>query len=251
MQRFTSYLLLAAAVVGFTLINDGSAMAKGGGGHHGSGGSHSHGSSHSHSKSSHHPQHSHAKKPHSASVLNPGKPPLHPNPKPPRHPPRHRHPRHHGDFDFGFGCGDLDVDADVAEVELPIDVATLAVHMIDAGDARGQLGPAYRVTVRNNSAVDIVDTFALSLTASNSRELSSDAPSASTLIEGMQAGEVRDFDIRLPATANTMGTDAAGQSVPFSVLSAMADSQNQLVEINKDNNLLTIDRSDIPAVSGE
>ena len=55
----------------------------------------------------------------------------------------------------------------------------------------------------------------------------------------------------LPAAANTMGTDAAGKSASFSVLSAMADSQNQLVEINKDNTLLEFDRTDIPAVSGE
>jgi len=133
----------------------------------------------------------------------------------------------------------------------PIDVETVAVKFIDAGDASQGTGPAYRVTVRNNTDVAIDDVFDLTLAASNGQALRSGVPVATTWIDGMQPSESRDFDIRLPVSVNTMGPTQDGQPTPFSVLSAMADSQNRLVETDKDNNLLVINRTDIPSVSGE
>jgi hypothetical protein len=164
----------------------------------------------------------------------------------PRCPLPHRHWAHfHIHWFYGADGSVQTVDAQ------PIDVETIAIKFIDAGDPSQGTGPAYRVTVRNNTDVAIDDVFDLTLAASNTQALTTGVPVATTWIDGMQASEVRDFDIRLPVAVDTMGPTQDGQPTPFSVLSAMTDSQNRLIETNKENNLLVMNRTDIPSVSDE
>jgi hypothetical protein len=161
----------------------------------------------------------------------------------PRCPLPHRHWVH-------YHFHGLNRNVDTADVR-PIDVETIAIRFIDAGDASQGTGPAYRVTVRNNSDVAIDDVFDLTLAASNSAALPAGVPTATTWIDGMAPLEVRDFDIRLPVSVDTMGQSQAGQPTPFSILSAMADSQYRLVETDKANNLLVMNRTDIQSISDD
>lgn len=161
----------------------------------------------------------------------------------PRCPLPHRHWVH-------YHVHGLDGGVETADAR-PIDVETIAIRFIDAGDASQGTGPAYRVTVRNNSDVAIDDVFDLTLAASNATALPAGVPTATTWIDGMQPLEVRDFDLRLPVTVDTMGESQDGQPSPFAVLSAMADSQYRLAETNKANNLLVMNRTDIPSISDD
>lgn len=261
MERFSRNMLVAIAVVGFAFAGSTSAFAHPGAGGKG-GQAHSGGKPHGSSphvtknvkkslspKSPHKgPKSSLAHHPkgwHDHSHLHSRFPRL-------RMPDRHWvHYHVHGIYGVdGVEVVDGVQTADVVPAT-PIDVETVAVHMIDAGDATQGTGPAYRVTLRNNSDVAIDDVFDLTLAASNSEAIPADAPTATSWIDGMQAGETRDIDIRLPATANTMGPTQNGQATAFSVLSTMADSQSRLVESDKDNNLMVLNRTDIQPVGQE
>lgn len=126
----------------------------------------------------------------------------------------------------------------------PVDLQLVSVTMIDAGDAAKQLGPTYRVAVRNVGTVDIKDEFDVVLAASTSRDFSASSPYAGDMMKGLKAGETRTIDIQLPATVYSMGRNADGKPVKFSMVMAMADSQQKLAETTKDN-LLVLNRADI------
>jgi hypothetical protein len=130
-----------------------------------------------------------------------------------------------------------------------IDLELLEVRQIDSGDAENNLGPAYRVTFCNNSAVDITEPFDVVLFASTSRRLTADAPYAVIRGAGIQANQVLAADMRLPTGANNMGRNAAGQPVAFTWLTAQIDNGQEVPEANRDNNFATFGRTDIPMVA--
>jgi hypothetical protein len=244
MQRFLNNLT-AIAVMGLISMSGSLAMAHGGGGHgggHSSGGRSSGGHSSSHVSNNHIPQ-SHAK--------NFGKPKGHTklvsknDRKPPRLPPRHRRPpfRMHYPVRFWFD-GDLDGgDA----IEGGVDVAFTSIRQIDAGNPSKNLAPAYRVSFQNNSNVDIEQAFDVAILASTDEKLTEKLPYTSVRVEGMAAGETKSVDIRLPIEAMQMGSDD-DQAAPFSFVHTIIDSQRELVETNKANNVSVDDREEIPSV---
>jgi hypothetical protein len=130
-----------------------------------------------------------------------------------------------------------------------IDVELVEVRQIDAGDVQQQLGPAYRIAFRNNSAVDINHAFSVGAMASTSRRLSKEFPMATVQVPGIKAGTTMAADIRLPLDAQRMGVNYMGQTVPFAYLYAVVDSLNQLNDVNRNNNSTFQGRLDIPMVS--
>lgn len=127
-----------------------------------------------------------------------------------------------------------------------IDVELVDVRQIDAGDAQQKLGPAYRVTVRNNSAVDIVQSFSVGLIATTGRQLSKDLPMATAQVPGIKAGAIVTVDARLPIAAQSMGINYVGQPVPFAWLYTSIDAFEQLNDSNRTNNSAFQGRLDIP-----
>ncbi len=133
--------------------------------------------------------------------------------------------------------------APVTATAQPIDLELIDVRQIDAGDATQ--GPAYRVTVRNNSAVDVAQPFDVALVASLGRQPAADSASASTRMNGIAAGQTATVDVRLPATATSLGRNVMGQPVAFSWLTVVVDPRQEVQEVTKANNFTSIGRLDI------
>lgn len=141
-------------------------------------------------------------------------------------------------------CGTW-VDVPPVIVNSGIDVQLLATRFVDPGHPDQQLGPRFRVWMRNNSAIDLTQQFNVMLVASNDGTVDSGLPQAGIRISGLHAGETQAVDIRLPFAANTMGRDTAGHQIPFTYLTALVDSHNELSEADKSNNGTTLPRGDI------
>jgi len=237
MCRFTHNLSVAIAVVGITLVSS-AAFAHGFGG--GGGGGHSMGGGgHAMTARSFTPNSNHSGPNHQtfARIL--------PGHNPPGNPPGwHPRPPYHMWYPVRFWIGGrYDVVDDV--VETGIDVEFTSIRQLDAGDPATNQAPAYRVWFHNNSDVDINQPFDVAILGSNDLALSENLPYAAVRVDGMAAGETRSVDIRLPIEAMTMGT-ADGGTAPYKYVHAIVDSQNELVETNKANNIAVFLKKDIP-----
>jgi len=251
MQRLLKNLT-AVAVIGLIAMSGSMAMAKGGGGGGGhSSGGHSGGhssSGHSMGRSTMHTSPNHFTQSHkftnnskngknklaSKTGKNKGKVK---GKKPGRH---HRRPTYHMFYPSGDWIdGDID-DGDADAVEGGIDVEFTSVRQLDAGDPAKNLAPAYRVWFHNNSTVDIDQPFDVAILASTDGQLAQALPYASVRVDGMAADETTSVDIRLPVGAMSMGGSQ------YSFLHTIVDSQRELVETNKSNNVAVFDRNDIP-----
>jgi hypothetical protein len=242
MQRFNRNLSVAIAVVGITLIGS-AAFAHGGGG----GGGHAGGSGRSAGGSAARGQSFHPRTVNTvqsktnvhnfATINNPG------GPRGPRPPRNHPWPPYHMHYPvmFWFG-GHFDV-GDV--VEGGIDVEFTSIRQFDAGDPAKNLAPAYRVWFHNNSDVDINQPFDVAILASNDQTLTTNLPCASVRVDGMAADETMSVDIRLPIEAMSMAT-VDGKPAAYTYLHTIIDSENELVETNKANNLSVYAAKDIP-----
>ncbi|HEX3997464.1 MAG TPA: hypothetical protein VHX65_02825 [Pirellulales bacterium] len=267
MKRFLNNLLIVV-VVGLVSTSASLVMAHGGGGHS-SGGHSSHSSSgHSSSRSVGHAgtghlgAHTYAHISHagptdykgtrhpSLVILNPpgtvgGNYP----PGYPRYPfpPRHRWPYHmHYPVGFWFGGSYDVVDADA--VEGGIDVQFTKIEQLDAGDSAKNLAPAYRVWFHNNSDVDIAQPFDVAILASTDGKLSQGLPYANVRVDGIAADQTASVDIRLPIEAMTMAS-TDGQTAPYAYVNTIIDSQKELVETDKANNLSVDSRDTISAAA--
>jgi len=269
MQRLLNNLL-AAAVIGLVSTSTSLVMAKGGG--HGGGHSHSGGhkggghktGSHGPHNRSHHgthtsfSHHSHSRSfghygnHHSLSIVRTGGYrgrgywPIYVGGP---HPRWYGHDRYPVGFWFGGNYGVVGTDVVSTGVAVGgIDVEYSKIAQLDAGDATQNLGPAYRVWFHNNSSVDINQPFDVALLASNDGKLSQGLPYSSVRINSLAADETTSVDIRLPIAAMTMGS-SDGQPAPYAYVHTIIDSQQELVETNKANNLSVDSRDDIPAVT--
>jgi hypothetical protein len=263
MQRLLNNLL-AAAVVGLVSSSASLVMAHGGG--HGGGGHHS-GRSAGHTHSGHHASHKggNHRGAHHTSVSHRSHSHL------VSHDRTHNrtnirsvvgiggfrgyHPRWYGynRYPVGFWLGGNYgvVGANVVGTSVApggIDVEFSKIAQIDAGDPTKNLAPAYRVWFHNNSTVDIDQPFDVALLASSDKALSAGLPYASVRVDSLAADETMSVDIRLPMAAMTMGS-SDGQAAPFAYVHTIIDSQKELVETNKANNVSIDSRDDIPAVA--
>lgn len=141
-------------------------------------------------------------------------------------------------------CGTW-VDVPTVVVNAGYDVQLLAVRFVDPGHPEQQLGPRYRVWLRNNSPVAIQQPFNLVAYASNDREPGTGLPEVGLRIQGMEAGQIQSVDVRLPVEANTLFVDAEGRNVPFQFLHVISDSHREIPEAFEENNGAVMARGDI------
>lgn len=125
------------------------------------------------------------------------------------------------------------------------DVQLLAVRFVDNGHPEQNLGPRYRVWVRNNSPVQIVAPFSVLLLASNEQTPTVELPQTGVVVTAMDIGETQALDIRLPLAANRLGVTPEGYRVPFTYLHTLVDSHQQIPEMFEDNNGAVLARTDI------
>jgi hypothetical protein len=136
---------------------------------------------------------------------------------------------------YHCGCGYW-YNVPVVEIAEGVDLQLLAVRMIDAGDAAQNLGPAYRVWVRNNSHVAILHSFNLLALAARDGRPAADLPQAGVRVDSIEAGQIIPVDIRLPAEANAPG---------LPMLHVLVDSHREIAEVYEDNNGAVLNRADI------
>ncbi len=108
---------------------------------------------------------------------------------------------------------------DVQPVIVPAsqtDLELLAVRFVDPGHPEENLGPRYRVWVRNNSRQPVSQAFNVVLMAGKSAKPTAGLPQAGVRVTSIQSGDVQSVDIRLPAEVLAMGRDASGKAAPFS-----------------------------------
>ena len=136
---------------------------------------------------------------------------------------------------------------DVAPVVMTAgqDLQLLAVRFVDNGHSEQNLGPRYRVWVRNNSPTQIVTPFSVLLLASNEQVPTVDAPQMGVVLPSMDIGETQVLDIRLPIAASRLGTTSTGLRVPFTYLHVLVDSHQQIPETFEDNNGAVLLRTDV------
>jgi hypothetical protein len=241
MQRLLKNLL-TAAMIGLIATSASFAMAKGGkgggkGGKGGKSGGHKSGHKSGHSHHDHKPRvrkTSFSHHSHSISHYHVHK--------------WYGHDHYPVGFWFGGNYGVVDTGVVSTGVAVGgIDVEFSKIAQIDAGDPAKNLAPAYRVWFHNNSTVDINQPFDVALLASTDNKLSQGLPYSSVRVDGLAADETTSVDIRLPIAAMSMKT-ADGQTAPFAYVHTIIDSQKELVETNKANNLSVDSRDDIPTV---
>jgi hypothetical protein len=118
---------------------------------------------------------------------------------------------------------------------VPGDLQIMSVGMVADG---GAAGPIYRVTFKNNGPV-AARFFRVSLIATLG-QLTPTSPVVSVNIPEVLAGAVGTVDIQLP-----IGVMTLAQSGPFSQMIAVVDSFSEVMEVNKLNNVLTLNRADV------
>jgi hypothetical protein len=127
----------------------------------------------------------------------------------------------------------------------PIDLEVLEVRQLDRGDAAKNLGPAYRVTLRNKNGAAVMQQFNVALVASIGRMPAADSAYATLRVNGLEAGQALTVDLRLPSKAYKLGLNADGQSVPFSWLLAAIDTDQEVSQADRANDLMILNRSEI------
>ncbi|HET6422907.1 MAG TPA: hypothetical protein VFG20_04445, partial [Planctomycetaceae bacterium] len=141
-------------------------------------------------------------------------------------------------------CGTW-IDVPPVVIDTGFDLELLAVRFVDPGHQEQNLGPRYRVWVRNNSPAAIGAPFNVTLVAAMGPQLMGELPQAGATIPNMEPNSVTPIDIRLPLAANRLGRQADGAVVPFSHLHVMVDSHRDLAENNEANNGTLLDRTTI------
>ncbi|MCA9039873.1 MAG: hypothetical protein KDA65_05935 [Planctomycetaceae bacterium] len=143
-------------------------------------------------------------------------------------------------------CGTW-VDVPPAEIAQPdqIDVQLLAVRFVDPGHVEQELGPRYRVWIRNNSSAPITQPFSITLLGGNDDRPLDGLPQTGVVVESLEADQVTSVDVRLPHEVNSMGVDEQGRKVPFSFLHVIVDSGRELNDAFRENNGIGIKTAEV------
>jgi hypothetical protein len=136
---------------------------------------------------------------------------------------------------YGVGCGYW-YDVPVVEIHEGVDLQLLAVRMIDAGNPEQNMGPGFRVWVRNNSPVAILHGFNVLALAARSNVATADLPQSGVRVDSIGAGETLPIDIRLPVEANEPG---------LPMLHVLVDSHREIAEVFENNNGMVLPRANI------
>jgi hypothetical protein len=120
-----------------------------------------------------------------------------------------------------------------------IDLQLLAIRFVDNGDAAQNLGPRFRVWIRNNTPTPMLKPFNVLALAARDIVPSTDLPQAGVRIEAMQPGQILPVDIRLPVQAN---------DVNLGMVHVLIDSHREVPEVFEDNNGIVLPRAEVMSV---
>lgn len=126
-----------------------------------------------------------------------------------------------------------------------VDVQLIAVRFVDSGHSEQQLGPRYRVWMKNNSQAAVSQAFNVVLLAANDDQPNASLPQAGVVMGSMEPGQITSVDIRLPMESNQVFTNSEGRKEPFVKLHLIADTDRVLNDTNPENNVAVVDRGEI------
>jgi hypothetical protein len=129
----------------------------------------------------------------------------------------------------------------------PIDLELVGLQLVDEGNRDEQIGPRYRVWVRNNGPA-LHTEFKVTILAANRDQPKPELPNVSGRVSTIEASQTIAVDLRLPLAAHELGHDAQGNAIPFSKLFVWIDSAQEIKESNEDNNATMMSRTEIPPV---
>ena len=122
-----------------------------------------------------------------------------------------------------------------AQIDLELHDATL----VDLGDET--MGPAYRLTVRNNSQRSATSPFVAVLMASQDAQPTADSPYNTVQVPQLAAGQSTTVDVRLPAVV-------AAQPESFGFLTAAVGSPAGTTDQDNSNNQAAFQRSSVSEI---
>jgi hypothetical protein len=120
-----------------------------------------------------------------------------------------------------------------------IDLQLLAIRFVDNGDPTQNLGPRFRVWIRNNTPTPVIRPFNVLVMAARDVVPSADLPQAGVRIDAMQPGQILPVDIRLPVQAS----DAS-----LGMMHVLVDSHREVPEVFEDNNGIVLPRAEVLSV---
>jgi hypothetical protein len=130
------------------------------------------------------------------------------------------------------------------EIASGIDLMIEDVRLLEAGEVAKNLGPLVRVTVKNNGQ-QAAGRFGLGVYASLQPEPNDKLVPAGQAIAELAAGKSHAVEVRLPVEALQMRADANSAPEAFRVLLIVADVANEVLENNKRNNVLPVNREQL------
>ncbi len=129
------------------------------------------------------------------------------------------------------------------------DLQLVAVRFVDNGYAEKQIGPRYRVWVRNNGQKAIEHPFNVVGAAAGTQDENAKLPHAGVRMQKVDAGQIVAVDIRLPIEANETTTTDDGRVKPkFPTIQVVVDVRNEINESTKENNAASFARSKVPMI---
>lgn len=143
---------------------------------------------------------------------------------------------------------DATVSAPVPDATIPlnVDLVLEEVQLVEA--ATVSAGPAYRVKFRNQGT-QAAGRFRVGAFAEHDNKLSDDSPQIVTEVASLAAGEASEVTLRLPVTAmRLISTSAAGANA-FDQLLVIIDLDDSIVESEKSNNVVNIERTELEATA--
>ena len=126
-----------------------------------------------------------------------------------------------------------------------VDVQLIAVRFIDPGHTEEQLGPRYRVWIRNNAATQITQPFNITLLGGTDDRPVEGLPQEGVRVESMEPDQVMSVDVRMPFEVNVLNTDEQGRRIPFTYLHVVVDSNRELNDVFRENNGIGIAREEV------
>lgn len=113
------------------------------------------------------------------------------------------------------------------------DLQFVELRLVDAGDALLELGPTFRLVVKNAGSADIAAPFQVTLTVADQDARSADAARATEEVSALAAGEAQTVSVSLPYTS-AFAADNGRVRVQI-------DSQRDVSEMDEENNVANVD----------
>lgn len=125
-----------------------------------------------------------------------------------------------------------------------VDLVLEEVRLVEP--ATVSAGPAYRVKFRNQGT-QAAGKFRVGAFAEHDNKLSDDAPQIVTEVASLAAGDASEVTLRLPVSAMRLVSTSSAGAGAFDQLLVILDLDDAVVESEKSNNVVNLERTELEA----